>query len=72
MSVEGYTKLNFDGSESQEGAATAGYVLQDWKGSFITDGTRFVEQASIRAAETMALRDGMKAALEALNSIPPS
>jgi len=39
----GYTKLNFDSSKLQEGAAIARYVLREWKGSFITASTRFVE-----------------------------
>jgi len=61
----GYTKLNFDGSKSQTGVAITGYVLHDWKGSYITTGTIFVEQGFILIAEVIALRNGMEAALQA-------
>jgi len=59
----GAVKLNCDGTKSSSGAA-AGFVLRDWKGSFILAGTRFLEQAPIIVAEATAIRDGLKAALE--------
>ena len=60
----GVLKLNFDGTKSAAGAA-AGFVLRSWTGAFIQAGTRFLEHAPILVAETMAMRDGIYAALKA-------
>jgi len=60
----GSIKLNFDGTKSAAGAA-AGFVLRNWKGGFITAGTRFLENAPILVAEATALRDGISTALQA-------
>ena len=60
----GFIKLNFDGSKSSAGAA-AGFVLRNWNGGFIMAGTRFLEHASVIVAEATAMRDGIRAALNA-------
>jgi len=39
--------------------------LRSWQGSFIKDGTRFLEHASILVAEATSMRDGISAALQA-------
>ena len=58
------TKLNFDGTLSQDGAV-AGYLLRDTQGRFLRAGTRFMFQTPILVAEAMALRDGLKTAKDA-------
>ena len=60
----GFIKLNFDGSKSSAGAA-AGFVLRNWQGGFVMAGSRFMEHASISVAEATAMRDGIRAALNA-------
>jgi len=60
----GFIKLNFDGTKSAAGAA-AGFVLRNWKGGFLTAGTRFLENAPILVAEATALRDSISTALQA-------
>jgi len=60
----GFIKLNFDGSKSPAGAA-AGFVIRNWQGGFIMAGTRFLEQATVIVAEATAMRDGIRAALNA-------
>jgi len=60
----GAVKLNCDGAKSSRGAS-AGFVLRSWMGSFIMAGTRYLAHAPILVAEVTAIRDGLKAALEA-------
>ena len=60
----GAVKLNCDGAKSSRGAS-AGFVLRNWTGSFIMAGTRYLAHAPILVAEVTAIRDGLKAALEA-------
>ena len=60
----GYIKINFDGSKSAARAA-AGFVIRNWQGGFISAGVRFLEQASILVAEATAMRDGVRAAIQA-------
>ena len=60
----GAVKLNCDGTKSSRGTA-AGFVLRNWKGSFILAGTRYLDKAPILVAEVVAIRDGLKSALEA-------
>ena len=62
--VGGFIKLNFDGTKSPAGTA-AGFVLRNWQGGFVIAGTRFMEQAPIIVAEATAMRDGIRAALDA-------
>ena len=50
--------------KSSAGAA-AGFVLRNWKGEFIMAGTRFMENAAVIVAEATAMRDGIRAALNA-------
>ena len=57
-------KLNCDGTKSSRGAV-AGFVLRNWKGSFILAGARYLDKAPILVAEVLAIRDGLKTALEA-------
>uniref|UniRef100_A0A7C9DII2 RNase H type-1 domain-containing protein n=1 Tax=Opuntia streptacantha TaxID=393608 RepID=A0A7C9DII2_OPUST len=62
--IRGFIKLNFDGSKSSTGAA-AGFVLRNWQGGFIMAGTRFMAHAPVLVAEATAMRDGIRAALDA-------
>jgi len=61
---DGIIKLNFDRNLSPAGA-TAGYILRDSSGRLLKAGTRFMYDAPILVTEVTALRDGLKAALDA-------
>jgi len=60
----GAVKINCDGTKSHRGTS-AGFVIRTWKGGFVLAGTRYLEQAPILVAEAVAVRDGLKSALEA-------
>jgi len=61
---EGFIKVNFDGSKASHNAA-GGYVIRDSSGNLIQAGACNLEAASILIAEATAMRNGLRAALEA-------
>ena len=60
----GFIKVNFDGSKSSQQAA-GGYVIRDWTGRFLQAGTCNLGAASILVAEATAMRNGLRAAIQA-------
>jgi len=60
----GSVKLNFDGS-FQHSSAAGGFIIRGWGGNLIKAGAAHYGDATILVAEARALRDGVRAVVEA-------
>jgi len=60
----GFVKLNFDGSLHQTSAA-GGFIIRGWGGNLIKAGAAHYGDSNILVAEARALRDGVRAVVEA-------
>ena len=61
---QGFIKLNSDGSKVHQ-QASGGFVMRNWKGHVLQVGAFPLGAASILVAEATALRNGLRAAVEA-------
>lgn len=57
-------KINFDGSKTFHGAG-GGFIIRNWEGRFIQAASFSLGGASVLVAEATAMRNGIKAALQA-------
>ena len=61
---EGSIKVNFDGSKNSHTAAGS-YIMRDWSGHLLQAGAFNLGAASVLIAEATAMRNGLRAAIEA-------
>jgi len=60
----GFVKLNFDGSLINLSAA-GGFIIRDWTGKLVKAEASYYGDTSILVAEARALRDGLRATIQA-------
>ncbi|CAL9018209.1 unnamed protein product [Prunus brigantina] len=61
--LTGWIKINFDGS-LMNSQASIGFVIRNYDGHVLLAGSNNVGENSINVAKSIALRDGLAAAIE--------